>query len=140
MHAPSEQTPISMAQKPNWSDRLQTVGALVAVGAGLLTLLVIACVAIGVVHDDAQSVASIATASFGVIGSVVGAYFGVKVGAEGTARALDAHRAEAARAQAFAAHLPEGRARRALIDADRMARGVPLDEPDDLPGPTHEAG
>jgi hypothetical protein len=46
-----------------------------------------------------QPVASIATAAFGVIGSVVGAYFGVKVGAEGTAKALDAHRAEAARAQ-----------------------------------------
>jgi hypothetical protein len=129
-----------MAHKPNWSDRLQTASGLVAVCAGLLTLLLIACVAIGVIHDHPQYVASIATASFGVIGSVVGAYFGVKVGAEGTARALDAHRAEASRAQAFAAHLPEGRARRALIDADRMARSVPLDEPDDPPGPAHEAG
>jgi hypothetical protein len=129
-----------MADKPNWSDRLQAAGALVAVCAGLLTLLVIACLAIGVVHDDAQYVASIATASFGVIGSVVGAYFGVKIGAEGTAKALDAHSAEAARAQAFAAHLPEERARRALIDADRMARGVPLDKPDDVPGPAHKAG
>ena len=140
MQTPSEQTAISTAHKPNWSDRLQTESALVAVCAGLLTLLVIASIAIGVVHDDAQPVASIATAAFGVIGSVVGAYFGVKVGAEGSAKALDEHRAEAARAQAFAAHLPEERARRALIDADRMARGVPLEEPDDLPGPTHEAG
>jgi hypothetical protein len=131
---------MTIAHNPNWSDRLQTEGPLVAVCAGLLTLLVIACVAMGVVHGDARSVASIATASFGVIGSVVGAYFGVKVGAEGTARALDAHRAEAARAQAFAAHLPEARARAALIDADRMARGVPLDEPDDLAGPPQEAG
>jgi hypothetical protein len=55
--------------------------------------------AIAIDHDDAPSVASIATAAFGVIGSVVGAYFGVKVGADGTQRALDAHKAEAARAR-----------------------------------------
>lgn len=110
--------------------RLQATNALTAVAAGLLALLVIATVAIGVVHDDSQAVASIATAAFGVIGSVVGAYFGIKVGAEGTQRALDAHKAEAARAQVFAAHLPESRAREALIQADRLARGVPVDEQD----------
>jgi hypothetical protein len=110
--------------------RLQATDALIAVAAGLLALLVIATVAIGVVHDDSHAVASIATAAFAVIGSVVGAYFGIKVGAEGTQRALDAHKAEAARAQVFAAHLPESRAREALIQADRLARGVPLDKQD----------
>jgi hypothetical protein len=110
------------------SRRLQATGPFAAVAAGLLALLIIATVAIGVVHDDTQAVAAIATAAFGVIGSVVGSYFGVRIGAEGTQRALDAHKAEAARAQAFAAHLPEARAREALIDADRLARGVPVDE------------
>jgi hypothetical protein len=122
----SEQTSRSSDEtKSNFSDRLQTAGALLAVGAGLLAVVLIAAIAI--VHDSEASVASIATAAFGVIGSVVGAYFGVKVGAEGTQRALDAHKAEAARAQAYAAHLPESRARQALLDADKMARGEPLE-------------
>lgn len=102
---------------------------LAAVAAGLFALVLIAAIAIGVVDGDdkSQAVVSIATAAFGVIGSVVGSYFGVKVGAEGTQRALEAHKAEAARAQAYAAHLPEARARQALIDADKMARGEPIE-------------
>jgi hypothetical protein len=133
--APPKVTPPPSADaKPGWSERLQNVGALVAVGAGLFALVLIAVVAIAIDHDSPTSVASIATAAFGVIGSVVGAYFGVKVGADGTQRALDAHKAEAARAQAYAAHLPEARAREALIDADKMARGEPLDEQSEAAG------
>jgi hypothetical protein len=107
-----------------WAD---SAAPLVAVAAGLFALLLIAAIAIGVVHGHSEAVVSIATAAFGVIGSVVGSYFGVKVGAEGTQRALEAHKAEAARAQAYAAHLPEARARQALIDADKMARGEPIE-------------
>ena len=79
-------------------------GGLVAVCAGLIALTVIAVVAILVAHDSSSSVASIATGAGGVIGSVVGAFFGVKSGTGSTKSAINAQRAESARAQAFAAH------------------------------------
>lgn len=133
MEVPPQAAPPKVTPPPS-ADAKQSVGALVAVGAGLFAIVLIAVVAIAIDHYRAPLVASIATAAFGVIGSVVGAYFGVKVGADGTQRALDAHKAEAARAQAYAAHLPEARARQALIDADKMARGEPLDEQSEAAG------
>ena len=50
----------------------------------------------------------VATASFSVIGTVVGAYFGLKIGADGTSNAIKGIRDEAAKAQAFAAESPGG--------------------------------
>jgi hypothetical protein len=89
---------------------------LIAVIAGLLVLALIACLAIGLVGKDSLQ-ASIATASFGVIGTVVGAYFGAKSSNESTQQAIsntqkavEAMRAESTKAVSFAAHLDPGQA------------------------------
>ena len=68
----------------------------------------------GFVKTDNPSVVSIATASFGVIGTIVGAYFGVKVATDGTQKAIDGLKDESAKAQSFAAHLDPGRASEAV--------------------------
>ena len=85
-------------------------GGLIAVCAGLVALAVIAIVAIVVVRNDTTSVAGIATGAGGVIGSIVGAFFGVKAGSRNAATALKAQQTESARAQLFAAHLDPGKA------------------------------
>ena len=66
------------------------------------------------------SASSIATAAFGVIGSIVGAYFGVKIGTDGTQKAIAAQQVEATKAQAFAAHLPEEKADQILASAESL--------------------
>src|SRR5712692_6096676 len=58
------------------------VGDLTAVVVGLVAILAVAVTAIAILHSSAESVVSVAGGAFGVIGSVVGAYFGVKVGAD----------------------------------------------------------
>jgi hypothetical protein len=82
-----------------------------------LALTVISIVAILVAHDNSSSVASIATAAAGVIGSVVGAYFGIKSGARNTENAIKAQRTESARAQVFAAHADPSTADALIRDA-----------------------
>jgi hypothetical protein len=111
-----------------WSEAFKLIGGLLAVVVGLATLCAIALVAIGVVSSDNQSVVAIATSSFGVIGTIVGAYFGVKVGSDGTQRAVDAMRGEAAKAQAFAAYLPTDMAEKALQSAQSLVQGSPKEE------------
>jgi hypothetical protein len=71
-----------------------------------------------------------------VIGTLVGAYFGVKIGTdqtktamEQTDRAHSALREEAAKAQAFAAHVPPSEANRALRDAKDLASERPSAPP-----------
>ena len=83
---------------------MKAIAGLVAVAAGLVTLVLIALLGIVLVEGD-ESVVSIATASFGVIGTIVGAYFGVKLGTEGTKEAIADLKDEAARAQSFAAYM-----------------------------------
>ena len=105
------------------AEGIKLVGGLVVVCVGLLVLLGIAITALFLVgQDDAVAVA---TAAFGVIGSVVGAYFGVKIGTDGTAQAVAGLRDEAAKAEAFAAHVPDGKAPGAIADAQRLSSGSP---------------
>lgn len=66
--------------------------------------------------------ASIAAGSLGVIGSIVGAYFGVKIGNDRGREAQAGERAEAAKAQAFALHVPEEKIAEAQGDAERLRR------------------
>jgi hypothetical protein len=107
---------------------LKAAGGLIAVSAGLLTLLVIATLALVFVRNETAQVATIASAAFGVVGTVVGAYFGVKAGTDQSEKAqnqtqgtVQALREEAAKAQAFAAHVPENKTTQALDEARRMA-------------------
>jgi hypothetical protein len=107
------------------ADGLRLIGGLVALVAGLLVL---GLVATGAFVADPSHAGSIATAAFGVIGPIVAAYFGVKIGTDGTQKAIDgaqkateAHQKEAAKVQVMAAHLPEGKAEEVLREAGFMA-------------------
>jgi hypothetical protein len=99
-------------------DRLKIIGGLVALGAGLFTLIVIVIVALAVNPDTTGG--SIATSAIGVIGSIVGAYFGVKVGSDGTQSAMNSQKQEAAKAQVFALHTPPESAGAALQQIEQM--------------------
>src|SRR3954454_21345606 len=69
------------------TEGIKLIGGLVVVCVGLGVVLVIALVAMKVVDGDSEQVA-IATAAFSVIGTLVGAYFGLKIGSDGTQAAV----------------------------------------------------
>jgi hypothetical protein len=96
---------------------ISEIAGLLALVAGLIVLGSVASVAIIVTPDGSKD---IAVGAFGVIGSIVGAYFGLKVGAESSNKAVTAQRQEAAKAQVFAAHVPDKDAAD-VVDAARDA-------------------
>jgi hypothetical protein len=102
---------------------LNRAGGLVALAVGVI---VVGLLAGGALIADPGNAASIATAAFGVIGSIVGAYFGVKIGSDGTQRAVQAQRDEATKAQVFAAHLQPEQADLALGQARALVGDEPL--------------
>lgn len=101
-------------------DRLKIIGGLVALGAGLLALIIVVIVALIVKPDTTGG--SIATAAIGVIGSIVGAYFGVKIGTDGTQKAIDAQQQEATKAQVFALHTSPQDAPMAIEHAEALIK------------------
>lgn len=101
------------------AEALKTVAGLAAVMVGLAAVCVVAVVAMPLVSDS-QNVVAIATGSFGVIGTMVGAYFGVKLGSDSTQRAVQGMQEEAAKAQAFAAYLPSDDADKAIERAGQL--------------------
>jgi uncharacterized membrane protein len=99
-----------------------SIAGLLAVVAGLVVLAAVSMTAIvSLPAGNGQNVVAVATGSFGVIGTVVGAYFGVKLGADGRREAHEALGAETAKVQALSAHLPPGEASAALQDAERLS-------------------
>lgn len=97
------------------------VGAILVVLAGIGAVFVLSLVALGTVPDDQKS--TVVAASFSVLGTIVGAYFGVRVGAAGKERAEAAQRASSIRLEEMTAVAPEDDARQALNRADnRIAR------------------
>jgi uncharacterized protein YacL len=116
---PGVSTDKPKAAEGTWSENVKTIGGLVAVVIGVLAVLVIAIVAMA---GDSSSSATIASASAGVIATIVGAYFGVKVGSDQSKTANESQKAEAAKAQVYAAHLPPEQAGRVLALADEAAR------------------
>lgn len=103
----------SDAAPPGKADQLKIIGGLLALVAGLIALLGVLGLAIAVKVTE-MHFSQLAATVIGVIGSIVGAYFGVKIGSDGTDKALEAQRQESARAQIFAAHLPPTEAAQAL--------------------------
>jgi membrane protein DedA with SNARE-associated domain len=88
---------------------VKTVGGLIAVCDGALTVMVIGIVAISA---SSQNAGTIAGSTVAVIGSIVGAYLGVKVGTDQTAKALNqldeqqkVHEETSKRAEAYALHV-----------------------------------
>jgi uncharacterized membrane protein YeaQ/YmgE (transglycosylase-associated protein family) len=99
-------------------DRLKAIGGLIALVAGLLALIIVVIVALIVKPDTTGG--AIATSAIGVIGSTVGAYFGVKVGTDGTQKAIQAQQQEATKAQAFALHTAPADADEAIAHATAL--------------------
>jgi hypothetical protein len=92
------------------SESIKTIGGLIAVIVGVL---VVASIAGGAITKNTQIAATIAASASGAVATMVGAYFGVKVGSDQTKTALDAAKEasktkdkEAAKAQVYALHVP----------------------------------
>jgi|SRR5215216_1167851 len=121
---PAETSPAEGGEaKKVWSDHIKTIGGLVAVGVGVVAVTVIALVAIG---EGTETAGTIASAAGGVIASLVGAFFGVKIGTDQTRNAVEGERKQAAKAAVIAAHLPEEKATEVLGLAESIARGGPV--------------
>jgi hypothetical protein len=101
---------------------IRIVGGLIALIVGVIAIGLLAG---GALIADPGNAAPIATAAFGVIGSIVGAYLGIKIGTDGTQKALQAQQDEATKAQVFAAHLNPDKAELALD----QARAIVSDRP-----------
>jgi hypothetical protein len=106
---PAEKKPENgKEQKVTFSDQVKAVGGLVAVAIGVLAVAIIALVAI---FKDSSNAGTIASAAGGVIATMVGAYFGVKVGTDQSKTAAENQKAEAAKAQVYALHLDPDKAK-----------------------------
>ncbi len=107
---------------------IQSVGGLIAVAVGVSAILVLALATVFLlafkISAPTEAVVAVATGAFGVTGSVVGAYFGVKVGTDQTKPIAEAAAAAQARSTAIALHVPPEKAREAL-DAAKNAAGPP---------------
>lgn len=103
----------------SWSDKVKAIGGLAAVTIGVIAVGVIAFVAL---LKGGSTSATIASSAGGVIATIVGAYFGVKVGTDQGKTAMDNQKAEAAKAQVFAAHLPADQAKDVLELSKQAAK------------------
>jgi len=95
--------------QPRVVDSIKTIAGLIAVGAGATAVVIVAVVAI---HAGSETAGTIAGSAVAVVGSIVGAYLGVKVGTDQTAKALDqldsarkAHEETSKRAERYALHV-----------------------------------
>jgi hypothetical protein len=108
---PAEKKPEEEAKEPEkvtLSDQVKAVGGLVAVGIGVFAVAIIAFVAI---LKNGAHAGTISSAAGGVIATMVGAYFGVKVGTDQSKTAADNQKAEAAKAQVYALHVDPEKAK-----------------------------
>lgn len=107
------------AKQETWNDRVKTVAGLTAVIVGVVMVGLIAIVAM---LKGGENSATIASSAAGVIATIVGAYFGVKMGNDRTDDANKSQKAEAAKAQVYAAHLDSTDAEKVLAQAETAAR------------------
>jgi hypothetical protein len=104
--------PERMTERPGLIDLLNACGAILIVGLGLVFVFILSLVALGTVQGDQK--ATTLAAALGVIGTIVGTYFGHKAGSAGKERAENAREAEAAKVQELTAELQPEPAKAAL--------------------------
>jgi hypothetical protein len=114
------------------AESIKLIGGLVALGSGLLVLALIAG---GALIAGTATAEKIAIGAFGVIGTLVGAYFGQKIGSDGSKDATERANQEATKAQIYAAHLPPNEATEVIKLAHAAATGEELKAP--APTPEH---
>jgi hypothetical protein len=101
---------------------IQATGGILVIVLGLVFVFILALVAMGTVEDESK--ATIVSAAFTVLGTVVGTYFGVRAGAAGKERAEAARDFESLKVQELAAHVDAGTARAAFDRAEQRAVDV----------------
>lgn len=99
---------------------LSGAGGLVVVAIGVVSVTIITSASMGTVAAEER--ATVATAAFTVLGTIVGAYFGVRVGARGKDEAESARDVAAAKVERLAAHVDTQKADE-VIDAVNRAAG-----------------
>jgi hypothetical protein len=104
-------------KRPTFMEVLAASGAIIVVSLGMGFVFVITLVSLGTLPDEQKT--AVVTTAFTVLGTIVGAYFGVKVGAAGKEKAEKAREAEAVRVQELAAHVDPVVALSALDRAHR---------------------
>jgi hypothetical protein len=109
------------SQKASRSERAKVIGGLIAVGIGVLAVLIIALAAIS---KNTSTSSTIASAASGVIAAIVGAFFGLKLGSDQAKDANQQKDAQAAKAEVYALHLPEGKAVGVREEAEAAAASV----------------
>ncbi len=81
------------------SDGIRAIGGLIAVVVGVLSITAIAAIVILHISSGSKTeMVAVATSAFGVVSTVVGAYLGVKIGADQATQAQS-------RAELYAAQL-----------------------------------
>lgn len=98
---------------------LSRSGGLVVVVIGVLAVMAITTAALGTVPETER--ATIAASAFTVLGTIVGAFFGVRVGSRGKDEAEAARAVAATKVERLAAHVEAGEAERVLKDVDDAA-------------------
>lgn len=101
------------------AEKIKEIGGLVAVAAGVLG---VAAVAGGALIAGGETAATVAGSAAAAIGSMVGAYFGVKVGTDQTKDTVKSQQKAAATAQVYAAHLPEQKAHEVVDQVMEVAK------------------
>jgi hypothetical protein len=96
---------------------LTASGGLVVVVVCVLAVMAITTTSIGSVPDEQK--ATVAAGAFTVLGTIVGAYFGVRVGAHGKAEAEEARVASEAKVARLALHVDKQDAAYVLHDLER---------------------
>jgi hypothetical protein len=102
-------------------------GAVLVVALGLVFVFIVTLVSLGTVPGSQK--AAVVTAAFTVIGTIVGAYFGVKVGSAGKEQAEAARHAAALKVEELAARAAPETVEQALdkaqerLDAEHAQSG-----------------
>jgi hypothetical protein len=110
-------------------DVIGATGAVLVVALGLAFVFIVTLVSLGTLPDNQK--AAVVTAAFTVFGTIVGAYFGVKVGAAGKEQAEAARHAATVKVEELAARADPRTVEQALdraqerLAAERRPGGVP---------------
>ena len=103
---------------------LSGAGGLVVVAIGVIAVTTLTSASLGSVAEEER--ATVATAAFTVLGTIVGAYFGVRVGARGKDEAEAGRAVAAAKVERLAAHVDTEKADEVI---DAVNRSVGPDMP-----------
>ncbi len=91
----------------NRAEAVHSIGGLIAVAIGVGSVLVTTIVVVTTAGLDPSSTVALATAAFGVISAVVGAFIGIKIGTDQTGKAVKDVRAAATMVAATTAQLTD---------------------------------